>query len=244
VQRTLGAVRDSLYNTDGGLESDPQMLYGVRKNLNDLLDPVAQKDNPQLQQAARQLLDVKGNLDGVIEKGAPGFQDYIDQYSALSKPIDAQRYLQSLNLTNAADNVRLQSVDSAIKSIERQQQMPGVQKASAISDDQLTAMKTLRNTLRMDQFSASAGKHLGSNTFQNLATNSLAGQLTGNPLVSMGLGAIGGLGGGVPGMILGAGANYAAHTGLDRAESLVREAIVKRLLNHQGAGVSALSAAP
>lgn len=243
VQRTLANVRSSLFNENGELETDPEMLYGVRKNLNDLLDPVAQKDNPQLQQAARQLLDVKGGLDNVIEKGAPGFKDYVAQYADLSKPIDAQRYLQSLNLTNAADNVRLQSVDTAIKSIQRQQNMPGVQKASAVSPEQLDALQTLRNTLRMDQFSATAGKHLGANTFQNLATNSMAGRITGNPLVNIGMAGIGGMGGGIPGAMLATGANMAAHAGLDRAESLVRDAIIKRLLNHQGVGAAALKTA-
>lgn len=232
VKSTLAKVKDSLFNADGEVETDPNMLYGVRKNLNDLLDPVAQKDNPQLQQAARQLLDVKGNLDDVIEAGAPGFKQYVQQFSELSKPIDAQRYLQSLNLTNAADNVRLQSVDAAIKSIERQQQMPGVQKASAVSEDQLNALKTLRNTLRMEQFSSTAGKTLGSNTFQNLATNSMAGRITGNPLVNVGMAVTGSAAGGPLGAAIAAGANMAAHSMLGRSEDLVKTALIKRLLNY------------
>lgn len=245
VQRALSNVRDSLFNADGEMETEPAMLYGVRKNLNDLLDPVAQKDNPQLQQAARQLIDVKNSLDDTIESGAPGFKDYVAKYAELSKPIDAQRYIQSLNLTDAQGNVRLANVDSALKGIEKQQNMPGVQRASAVSPEQLSALQTLRNTLRMDQFSGSAGKTLGSNTFQNLATNSRVGQMTGNPFVSLGLGALGDLAsGGITGGALAAGASMAAHRVLGNSETMVRDALIRRLLNHQGAGAAALNATP
>lgn len=238
IKNTLLNVQKSLHvggDLDAPLETDPEMAYGVRKHINDLLTPVAQRDKPELQAAASQLTGLKGELDAAIEPGAPGFGQYISKYEEMSRPIDQMKFLQSANLTDANDNVSLQKVDTLIKSITRQQNAPGVQKASSITDDQLAALNTLRNTLRAQGASA-AGKALGSNTFQNLATNSRVGTATGNPLVSLGLAAGGGILGGVPGAVAGAALNMGAHHITGSAEDMTKNAIVERLLNLQGKG--------
>jgi hypothetical protein len=149
------------------------------------------------------------------------------------------KYLQGLNLTDAAGNVRLQAVDAAIKSIEKQQKLPGVQKATSVNDQQLAKLNTLRNTLRAQQFSATAGKHLGSNTFQNLATNSRVGNLTGNPLISAGLSGLGALATGPLGAVGGPVINMGVHRAMENAESMTSRAMIERLLNLQGKGDAA-----
>lgn len=238
VQNTLNDVTKSLHvggDPSAPLETDPQMLYGVRKNINDLLDPVAQRDKPALQQAARQLMTVRDALDDAIEPGAPGFKNYISTFADQSKPIDSMRYLQSLNLTDANGNLSLPSVDRAVKAITKQQAQPGVQKSSGVSDDQLAALTQLRDTLRTQGASAT-GKALGSNTFQNLATNSKVGTVTGNPLVSLGMAGAGGLAGGPVGAMAGTALNMGAHSVSKNAEDMVRNSLIERMLNLQGKG--------
>lgn len=246
VKNTLLNVQKSLHvggDLEAPLETDPEMAYGVRKHINDLLTPVAQRDNPQLQAASAQLSGLKGTLDAAIEPGAPGFGQYISKYEEMSRPIDQMKFLQSANLTDANGNVSLQKVDTLIKSIERQQNAPGVQKASSITDSQMADLNTLRNTLRAQGASA-AGKALGSNTFQNLATNSRVGTATGNPLVSLGLAGAGGVLGGVPGAVAGAALNMGAHHVTGNAEEMTKNAILERLLNHQGKGDAVFAPKP
>lgn len=246
ISKTLTDVQKSLHvggDASAPLETDPEMLYGVRKHINDLLSPVAQRDNPELQAASSQLSKVKSSLDDVIEDGAPGFKDYVKEYASQSKPIDAMKFLQSSNLTDANGNTTLQKVDSLLKTIQKQQSAPGIQKSSAVTDDQLSALNTLRNTLRARSASF-GGKALGSNTFQNLATNSRVAGVAGSPLVSLGMSGAGALAGGVPGAIMGAGLRMAGSHITHRAEEMVGKALAERLLNIEGKGDAAFSAKP
>jgi len=243
VRKTLNDVQASLHvgqDMDAPLETDPEQLYGVRKHINDLLSPAAQRDNPELQRAASSLSDVKNQLDDVIEAGAPGFKDYVSQYANLSRPIDEKQYLQGLNLTDQAGNVTGAKIDSALKAIAKQQNATGSNKAMSISDDTLNGLQKLRNTLQVARFSDTAGKPLGSNTFQNLATNSTVGAVAGNPLIHLGVTGMGSLVGGVPGALIGAGTQMAARGITNNAESMVRRAMIERLLNLQGKGEAAL----
>jgi hypothetical protein len=252
ITKTLTDVQKSLHvggDMDAPLETDPEMLYGVRKHINDLLSPAAQRDNPELQAASSQLIGVKNGLDDVIESGAPGFKNYVSAYADQSKPIDSMKFLQSANLTDASGNVTLQKVDGLIKSIEKQQAAPGVQKASAVTDDQMAQLNTLRNTLRA-QAASNSGKALGSNTFQNLATNSRVAGVAGNPLVALGMTGAGALAGGpigagaaALGAIAGAGLRMGAAHVTHNAEDMVQRAMIERLLNLNGKGDAAFGLA-
>lgn len=244
IQSTVGDVMNRLHvNNDPTqpLETDPEMLYGVRKHINDMLDPVAQRDKPQYQQAASQLIGLRGALDDQIEEGAPGFKNYISTFAQQSKPIDQMRYLQSLNLTDANGNLSLPSVAKAVKTVIKQRALPGVQNSTAVSDDQLAALTQLRDTLRA-QGSSATGKALGSNTFQNLATNSRVGAVTGNPLIQLGLTAAGSVAGGTIGAMGGAAMHMGANSVASNAENMVKNATMERLLNLQGKGDAVFSA--
>jgi hypothetical protein len=137
IETTIGSVRDKLFDKDGDLETDPEQLYGVRKHINDMLAPAAQRDNPEFQAASRNLIDLKKQLDDVIEGGAPGFKNYIDAYSQGAGPIEGMRFLQGLNLTDRFGDQTLGRLDQAIKQIDRQRNLPGARPADSISDDLL-----------------------------------------------------------------------------------------------------------
>lgn len=186
VASELQAIQRSLHvGNDLGapLETDPLMLKGVKENLDHLLSPLAQSDKPGLQQAARSLMGVKQATIDAIEAGAPGYKAANQRYAELSQPIEESKYLQSLNLTNASGDVALQKIDTAIKTIQRQQQMNGVRKADNVSGDSLTQLQQLRDTLRAQGFGESGGKAIGSNTFQNAVTGSKVQNFLQNPMV-------------------------------------------------------------
>jgi hypothetical protein len=82
-------ARTAIQKSDGaGLEADPEMLYGARKQISYLLSKIGQLANPSYSEpiVVRQLQAVKDGLDAVIEPGAPGYQQYLDNYAAASRP--------------------------------------------------------------------------------------------------------------------------------------------------------------
>lgn len=173
VVSALNKVKAKLAVPDGGVETDVAQLYGIRKSINDQLEKVAGKDNSEAQQASAQLLQVKSALDDTIEKAAPNFKDYLKQYADLSKPIDAQRYLQGLDLTDqTSQKITLSKVKSAINRIDKLRAAPSANEAKSISDDQLGMLRNLQADLQREAHS-SRGMAIGSNTFQNFATNQL-----------------------------------------------------------------------
>lgn len=156
-----------------GLQYNVNQLYGIRKSINDQLENVSGRDNSSAQQASRELIQVRDSLDDAIQQAAPGFKEYLNSYSTLSRPIEAQRYLQNLDLTNAgSQQMTLSKVKSAITKIDRAQQQPGANAAKSITDDQYNGLKALQADLQRES-NSNLGMGRGSNTFQNLATNQL-----------------------------------------------------------------------
>lgn len=174
VASALNQVRNKIDLGDGqGAQTSVEQLYGIRKAINDQLENVAGRDNSSAQQASRQLIQVRDSLDNSIQQAAPGFKEFLSTYADLSKPINAQSYLQGLNLTDAASNrITLPSVKNALLKIDKLRAAPGANDAKAITDEQMGMLRNLHADLQREANSA-RGMSIGSNTFQNLATNQL-----------------------------------------------------------------------
>lgn len=248
VAQPLQMLRRLFYTTDAEtgaqvLDTDPAMLYGVRKAITDSLSPLARGTEADARAASSLLQPVLQKLDAAIEAGAPGYRGYMQTFAQQSKPIDAMEYLQSRNLTDAQGNPTLAKVDLALKDIQRQRTLQaGARPADALSADQIASLEDLRDDLRR-QANLAKGKALGSNTVQNLAGNQAMNLLTRPAAQVVGRG-VGAIFGGLPGYL---GAEFAenALTGVAaRAEARVRQALIDRLLNREGLGVRALQARP
>lgn len=173
VTKALGTVRSKLDLGENGAQSDVAQLYGIRKSINDQLEKVAGRDNSSAQQASRQLIQVRDSLDAAMEKAAPGFANYRQAYAKLSEPINAQSYLQNLNLTDSTSNrITLPKVKAALDKIDKLRRAPGANEAKSISEEQLAGLQNLHKDLQREA-NSSRGMAIGSNTFQNLATNQL-----------------------------------------------------------------------
>lgn len=149
--------------------NDPEYLYhSVRKQIGDLLD---KKDltNPAGKQAARELMQVQSSLDDAIEQGAPGFKDYLNNYSTASKPIDAMQWMQGLNLTDAKGDITLSKVQNAIKNANKLQAVPGTNAAKSLSNEQIGTLQSLRDDL-LRKTNTDLGRSAGSNTVQNIGS--------------------------------------------------------------------------
>ncbi|MBY4730736.1 glucosaminidase domain-containing protein [Cupriavidus pauculus] len=173
VRAVLNNIRSKLVNADGSLETNAETLYNsVRKQIGDLLDARSAASNPAGLQASRELIAVRDALDQDITAAAPGFGQYLSDYAAASRPINAMEFLQGLKLTDAQGNITLAKVQNAIANLTKQRAASGANGAKAVSQSQLDALTAIRDDL-LRQSNSGVGRSVGSNTFQNLATNNI-----------------------------------------------------------------------
>ncbi|WP_455154183.1 glucosaminidase domain-containing protein [Cupriavidus campinensis] len=173
VRSALSNIRSKLVDADGKLETNAETLYNsVRKQIGDLLDGRMAASNPAGLQASRELIAVRDALDQDIASAAPGFGQYLADYASASRPINAMEFLQGLKLTDAQGNITLARVQNAISNIAKQRSASGANGAKAVSQAQMDALTAIREDL-LRAANSGAGKSIGSNTFQNLATNNI-----------------------------------------------------------------------
>lgn len=239
VAGPLRRLRASFFDADGNIETNPEMLYGVRKNITDALSPMARGTERDASTASALLQNVIGRLDAAIEAGAPGFRAYMDRFSELSRPIDAMDYLLRRNMTDATTGApTLAKVDQTIKDIERRRLMPGMNDAKSVSDEQFQALQNLRDDLRRSA-NLGKGKALGSNTAENFAGGSYLNYLTGPTAHLIGRG-VGGFLGSWPGYLAAQGSEAALSRINSAAAIRLKQALLARVLNYNGAGQRAL----
>lgn len=250
VQSVLNNIRGKLVNADGTLETDAATLYNsVRKQIGDMLDAKMSVADPKGIQASRELLQVRDVLDNAIEDAAPGFAAFRSAYSDASRPINALEALQGLKLENAQGNVTLSQVQNAIANISKAKRSPVTAKntARSVTDDQLTALRALRDDLLRESKGLNSGQNAirGSTTAQNLdnlasleAASGLAPGRLGQMLASSGNFGGAGVGGllglaaaGPVGAGVGAGVGGAVSNVLGSAIKGQNEAIQQRVLD-------------
>lgn len=248
VVNALNDAKDSLKNAAGDLETDVNMLYGARKSINDQLENVSGRDNTAAQLASKELIAVRDQLDEAIEGAAPGFKEYLKQYSEMSKPIGAMNYLQKLDLTDqSSQRITLAKVKSAIQKIEREQKKPGANDAKAITPEQMDGLYRLQADLQREANSL-RGKAKGSDTFQHLQQNALLeamlGKVQGKALTTapavagsaLGYMLGGGVGSGV-GLALGTQLGSGIGKAVASQSPAVEQNLLNLLLNPERAGI-------
>lgn len=178
VVSTLNSIKGKLYGPNGQLETDPEMLYGVRQAINNLLSKKGALANPQAQLATSQLMQVKGALDQAIEPAAPGFAQYLQNYSAASRPIDTMQYLQDKMpaVIGANGTMSQPKFHQMMVQIAKARQLPGVNPAKSIDPETLSGLTALHSDLTRTT-NLDLGKARGSDTVQNVNIPAmLAGQ--------------------------------------------------------------------
>lgn len=168
VVKALNEIRPKL---DG--QTDVQQLYGIRKAIGDMLDPLGPAETKGATLAKAELMDVKRELNRAIEKAAPGFGAYLKTFSDMSKPIDEMKLLQSLRLTDQQGNITLAKLNNAIDRIETKRKAGGTSKEKSVSKDTLDALKALQADLKRAD-NIMKGKAKGSDTEQNRVINKFA----------------------------------------------------------------------
>ncbi len=166
VKTNLTKVRDLLYNADGMLETDPEVVYGARREVATMLGKAAQQEKPTLKDAAAQLGDVRTALDQTIEKGAPGYQQYLKNYAEASKPIDMRELLLDARpgLLGGADRMmNFQRIDRLMRDIVSDRQAAGANPAKSIDEATMEGLWNLHSDLKRAT-NIDLGKPRGSDT--------------------------------------------------------------------------------
>lgn len=163
---------DSVINEmkrDGELLTDPEMLYGVRKHIDDMLSKEAKAGDPKSIRAEAALLQLKRELDSVIEAGAPGFKEYLKNFSEASRPIDEMRVLQRYEnkLFDTQGRMQLSRVQAMLKDIVTARAADGINEYKSITDDTMLKLWALRDDLRRVASAQELAKARGSDTVQN-----------------------------------------------------------------------------
>ena len=180
ASQALNWLKAKLVDGNGNPETDPQNLYAVRQDVNDAIAGKLGGEQSKFRLAKSQLLQIRAELDNAIETAAPGFKNYLSQYSALSKPIDQMTSLQGLqqsaNTTAADMTTGLPFLSPA--SFSRGLDKVNADPFSGVNAPTLTRLETLRKDLQNSQaVNSPLLRAPGSDTFQNLSLNQNLGSM-------------------------------------------------------------------
>ena len=151
IQKYIQPILARMYDADGQLKSDPQRLYGIRRDVDDMLSSASASENPTLTHVAGQLRAIKSSLDGAIVEGAPGYQKFLDDFSADSKPIDEQKVLQEYLpglFSGPKQMMTYSKVQRMMSQIVDRRAASGNDPAKSISDETMNQLWNLRDSLR------------------------------------------------------------------------------------------------
>lgn len=147
VKNTMEKALNLLTDDSGKTITDPETLYhSVRKGLGDLMD----KTDPDAKDGVRamsSLRSVQGAVDDAIEQGAPGYKQYLNDYSQLRQPIAAQQYLQKLFPEDKTGNLTRSQVENKLIRLNNDRSRGGVNDAKSVAPEQIDAIRRVRDDL-------------------------------------------------------------------------------------------------
>lgn len=170
-------------------ESDPARLYEARKDIAQAISGYNDSPKAVISKAAPQLMKVQAELDSAIEKAAPGYKAYMQEYRELSKPINQMEELQKLRSaseTNAPDVNGMDFISQGKWSNyldSRRQEFSKI-----LSPKQRDVVDRITQDLdRGATINNNAIKPIGSSSINNLSTANVIGAVLGgnNPVSSV-----------------------------------------------------------
>lgn len=173
LQTYLKPLLNRLENTDGTLKNDPLQLYGLRQDIYRMTQKANAKlpteEGNNLKFITGQLSQVMDSLDQTIEKGAPGYQQYLTNFAEASRPIDSMQALQGFEnkLYDPQGRMQLSRVQNMMKNIVDARAAPGLNPYKSIPDETMAQLWNLRDDLRRVASADELARAKGSDTAQN-----------------------------------------------------------------------------
>ena len=187
AQRMLNNVRSSMYDQAGNLEVIPSRLYGVKQNIDSLMEKGKRPTDAEGADAKASmpiLRALSGDVNNLIQSGAPKYQAYRQAYREASQPVNQQRFLQKYQeggkkLTNDAGDLQLRRVNQMLEDIHKGLTDTRPNYAQSLTNDQIQNVINVRNELAAKQLRDMQGRVPGSDSYQlfNAAAASGTGPL-------------------------------------------------------------------
>lgn len=180
LTNALNAVKTSLFNESGALNSKPIQLYqGARTGITDLLAEKAGDGSKANEAISRQLVTVMKSLDHQIGKVEKSYPAFMHDYSAMSKPInrlDAGRTILDKSTDRlTGDNLRPESFGAAL-SDKTAQQATGFKRATlegTMTPGQMDTLNSVRDDVARAVAAQKSAGTVGSDTVKKLAYSNL-----------------------------------------------------------------------
>ncbi len=166
VEKSVQHVVDRMTDKRTGKPfTDPQQLYGVRKEINSLLEGKQTQESQYAKLAKSELIQIRDVLDKQIESAASGFADYLAKYREASKPIDEMKYLiEASNDAMRNRNLTVPGVQRMMDSIVNDRNASYPNGAQSISPEKMEMLWRLRDDLRSVASAEDLAKARGSDS--------------------------------------------------------------------------------
>lgn len=170
LQKYIQPLADRLYDADGQMKTDPEQLYGLREEVARMQSKAAKIKDPTLDHVSDELQAIKGSFDNVIEGGAPGYKQYMQNYSDASRNIDQMQALQEFEprLYGANNRMTYNGVQRMMKNVVDARMGQGLNKYKSITDDTMQRLWALRDDLRRSASAQELASAPNSDSAQNL----------------------------------------------------------------------------
>ncbi|AJW97478.1 transglycosylase SLT domain protein [Burkholderia gladioli] len=157
MQRVLKRAQNLSDEEDAGPifirneDGEPTSLSGnaahyIKQGLDDEIQLA--RDNNLGASERRAITNTQSQFLGWLDNQSPEYAGARASYAEQTQPIEAQEYLQGLNVTDANGNVTLPKIDSAVKKTEQLRATPGLNAAKNLTDAQMSQLYALRDGLR------------------------------------------------------------------------------------------------
>lgn len=159
-----------------------QSLYEVRKDLRAAAQGLLDKEGSAYSQAKGQLENVIRSVDDVIDSSAPGYKDYLRQYSQASKGIERLEAAQGFRgkvLSTIPDPINVGQFMISQPNFTRA--IRAAAKETNLSQMQLKVLERVGRDIDSGVLNRS-GKVPGSDTFKNLSTANVIGGIIGKQM--------------------------------------------------------------
>lgn len=172
VENALNEVRSRLFKrgTDE-LHTDPQMLYGARRQISYMLSRKGQLANPSYGDAdvMRELIGVRNAIDKAIEPGAPGFQAWLAGHAERMRDVDRMDVLQGIRskIMGANGEIQLSRLTTQLKALRTKMAQDGANPVHSLTLEDLEMLRDLNKDLLREN-NRTLSMPVGSPTAHNL----------------------------------------------------------------------------
>jgi hypothetical protein len=173
VQSVLRPIMERLQDEKGaGKISDPLEMWGLRRQIDRWTSKRSQSEDLNLHYAAGQLSRVADVIDAQIEKVAPGYKDMLATYKEHSRAISEMTVLQDMfdKLRGPGQKLTYNDFQRFMKNVvdSRMTAASDLNPFKAISDENMTRLWNIRDSLRRSASAKELAQAAGSDTMPNI----------------------------------------------------------------------------